>query len=126
MANGVRVLVVDDQPRARQSLKALLTTWPLITEIKEAANGKEALARVQESPPELVLMDIRMPEMDGLEATRRIKAKWPQVQVIALSVYTEYMAEALSAGADAFVCKCEPPTRLLTVLEQVMSRSQPQ
>jgi len=116
----VRVLIVDDQPRARQSLKALLGTWSIIKTIREAANGKEALALVEDSLPELVLMDIRMPEMDGLEATRRIKAKWPQVKIIVLSVYTEYEAEALAAGADAFVCKCEPPEALLNALEQAI------
>jgi len=126
MTQGVRILVADDQPRARQSLKALLATWPIVTAIQEATNGQEALALVEESPPDLVLMDIRMPGMDGLQATRRIKARWPQVLVIALSVYTEHMDEALSAGADAFVCKCEPPARLLAVLEQVMTRNQPQ
>jgi CheY-like chemotaxis protein len=120
VTQGVRVLIVDDQPRARQSLKALLGTWSIIKTIREAANGKEALALVEESLPELVLMDIRMPQMDGLEATRRIKAKWPQVKIIVLSVYTEHTAEALAAGADAFVCKCEPPESLLKALEQAV------
>jgi CheY-like chemotaxis protein len=123
MTQGVRVLVVDDQPRARQSLKALLATWPIIETIREAANGKEALALVEESPPDLALMDIRMPEMDGLEATRRIKAKWPQVKIIALSVYIEQATEVLAAGADAFVCKCEPPDALLKALEQAVKES---
>ena len=123
MTQGVRVLVVDDQPRARQSLKALLGTWPIIKTIREAINGQEALALVEESPPDLVLMDIRMPKMDGLEATRRIKAKWPQVKIIVLSVYTEHTAEALAAGADAFVCKCEPPEALLDALEQAVKES---
>jgi CheY-like chemotaxis protein len=125
MTEGIRVLVVDDQLRARQSLKALLGTWPAIRAIREAVNGKEALALIQESLPDVVLMDIRMPEMDGLEATRRIKAKWPQVQVIVLSVYNKHMAEASAAGADAFVCKCEPPTALLRALEQAMGRLHP-
>ena len=125
MIEGVRVLVVDDQPRARQSLKALLATWPFIETIREAANGKEALALVEESPPDLALMDIRMPEMNGLEATRRIKAKWPQVKIIVLSVYIEHATEALAAGADAFVCKCEPPEALLRALEQAMGRLPP-
>ena len=120
VTQGVRVLIVDDQPRARQSLKALLGTWSIVKTIREAANGKEALALVEESPPDLALMDIRMPEMDGLEATRRIKAKWPQVKIIVLSVYAEHEAEALSAGADAFVCKCEPPEALLKALEQAI------
>ena len=65
-------------------------------------------------------MDIRMPEMDGLEATRRIKAKWPQIKIIVLSVYTEEMSEALAAGASAFVCKCEPTEALFKALEQVV------
>jgi CheY-like chemotaxis protein len=123
MTQAVRVLVVDDQPRARQSLKALLATWPIIGTIREAATGKEALALVEESPPDLALIDVRMPEMDGLEATRRIKAKWPQVKIIVLSVYTEHAAGARAAGADAFVCKCEPPEALLNALEQAVSLS---
>ena len=123
VTKGLRVLVVDDQPRARQSLKALLATWPIIGTIREAASGKEALTLVEESPPDLALIDIRMPEMDGLEATRRIKAKWRPVKIIVLSVYTERAAEALAAGADAFVCKCEPPEVLLDALEQAVKES---
>jgi two-component system NarL family response regulator len=131
MVQGVRVLVVDDQRRARQSLKALLATWPRVETVQEATNGQEALARVQESPPDLILMDLRraktsaLPKggdasVDGLEATRRIKAKWPQVKIIVLSLHAEHAAEALAAGADAFVCKCEPPEALLKALEQVV------
>jgi len=131
MVQGVRVLVVDDQRRARQSLKALLATWPRVETVQEATNGQAALALVQESPPDLILMDLRraktsaLPKrgdasVDGLEATRRIKAKWPQVKIIALSVHTELAAEALAAGADVFVCKCEPPEALLKALEQAV------
>ena len=69
MFEHMRVLVVDDQPRARQSLKALLATWPQAQEIREAANGKQAVALVEEFQPDVVLMDVRMPEMDGLEDT---------------------------------------------------------
>jgi len=134
MTEGIRILIADDQPRARQSLKALLRTWPVIKTIREATNGQEALALIEESPPDVVLMGIRLPEMparahsasvDGLEATRRIKARWPEVQVIVLSVYNEHMTDALAAGASAFVCKCEPPKVLLKTLEQVMSQLHP-
>jgi DNA-binding NarL/FixJ family response regulator len=118
----MQILIVDDQPRARQSLKALLATWPQVKEIREAANGQEAVHLVEESRPDVVLMDVRMPEMDGLEVTRLIKARWPQVKVIVLSMYADYMADALAAGADAFVSKGEPPERLLATLSAVITK----
>ena len=122
MAGHMQILIVDDQPRARQSLKALLVTWPQVKEIREAANGQEAVHLVEESQPHVVLMDVRMPEMDGVEATRLIKARWPQVKVIVLSMYADYMADALAAGADAFVSKGEPPERLLATLTTVITK----
>jgi YesN/AraC family two-component response regulator len=126
MTTRVRVLVVDDQLRARQGLKALLATWPQLEEVREATNGKQAIALVQEYQPDLVLMDVRMPEMDGLEATRRIKASWPHVRVVVLSMYTEYAAEAMAAQADAFVCKGEPPERLLETLTMLTAAPKPE
>jgi DNA-binding NarL/FixJ family response regulator len=122
MAGHMQILIVDDQPRARQSLKALLVTWSQVKEIREAANGQEAVHLVEESQPDVVLMDARMPEMDGLEATRLIKARWPQVKVIVLSMYADYMADALAAGADAFVSKGEPPERLLATLAAIITK----
>ncbi len=119
MTERIRVLVVDDQPRARQSLKALLATWPPLAEVREAANGRQAIGRVEESRPDVVLMDARMPEMDGVEATRLIKAQWPQVKVVVLSMYAEYLDQAVAAGADAFIGKGEPPEKLLHTLENM-------
>jgi len=120
MVEPIRVLVVDDQPRARKSLKALLSTWPRASEIHEASNGREAVQLVREFQPDVVLMDVRMPEVDGLKATLQIKATWPQVKVIVLSMYTEHYDEALAAGADAFVGKGEAPDKLLDLLSMVM------
>ncbi len=116
MTHYVEVLIVDDQPRARQSLLALLSTWPPAAEIREAGDGYQAIQLVRERQPDIVLMDLRMPEMDGLQATRLIKARWPQIKVIVLTLYGEYEADALAAGADAFVGKGEPPDRLLAAL----------
>jgi DNA-binding NarL/FixJ family response regulator len=115
----IRVLIADDQPRARQSLKALLGTLPQVAEIREAADGQEALRCVAESQPDVVLMDVRMAVMDGLQATRLIKTRWPQVKVVVLSMYTEYQGDAVGAGADAFVSKGEPPHKLLETLAAV-------
>jgi len=120
MAEAVRILIVDDQPRARRSLRALLSTWPRAAAIGEAGNGREALQLTAELRPDLVLMDVRMPEMDGLEATRQIKAEWPQVKVILLSIYTEHRDAALAAGADAFVGKGEASEQLLPLLAAVL------
>ena len=121
MGERIHVLIADDQPRARQSMKALLATWPGVEEVREAANGREAVRRVEESQPDVVLMDVRMPVMDGLEATRIIKARWPQVKVIVQSMYADYMPEALAAGADAYMSKGEPPEKLLATLSAVVN-----
>ena len=121
MSEQIRVLIVDDQPRARQSLKVLLGTCPQVKEVKEVALAREALRMMEESPLDLVLMDVQMPEIDGLQATQLIKAKWPQVKVIVLTLYAEYAAAAQAAGADAFICKGEPAEKLLTTLTEVAS-----
>ena len=121
MSEQIRVLVVDDQPRTRQSLKTLLATCPQVKEVQEAALAREAVRLMQESQSDVVLMDVRMPEVNGLQATRLIKARWPQVKVIVLTLYAEYAAEAQAAGADAFVCKGEPTENLLTTLTEVTS-----
>jgi DNA-binding NarL/FixJ family response regulator len=119
MFEHMRILVVDDQLRARQSLKALLATWPQVEEIREASNGQQAVRLIEESRPDIVLMDILMPELDGLQATRLIKTRWPQVQVIVLTMYGEYLDDAVAAGADGFFIKGEPPERLLAMFAAV-------
>lgn len=116
----IRVLIVDDQPRARKSLKALLSTWSEIGEMYEASDGREAVQFVKEHRPDVVLMDARMPKIDGLKATVQIKALRPQVKVVVLSMYLEYHAEALAAGADAFIGKAEAPARLLELLSGIL------
>ena len=120
MAEPIRILIVDDQPRARSSLRALLSTWPYAGEMHEAGNGHEAVERVLELQPEVVLMDVRMPDLDGLQATQQIKAMWPHVKVIVMSMYSEHRSEALVAGADGFVGKAEASDRLLDLLSALV------
>jgi CheY-like chemotaxis protein len=117
----LRILIVDDQQRARKSLKALLATEFQLADTCEAVNGMEAIRCVEECKPDIVLMDARMPEMDGIEATRIIKEKSPHIPVIMLSMYTEYQAASLTAGADVFINKGEPPERLLEALAKATS-----
>jgi DNA-binding NarL/FixJ family response regulator len=102
---SVRVLIVDDQRPTRQGLRALLSLSPQVEVIGEAMDGQESVALVSEHHPDVVLMDVRMPVMDGLEATRRIKSQWPEIKVIALSMYPMYQAQAHAVGADIFLLK---------------------
>ncbi len=117
----IRILIVDDQLRARRSLTALLAIEPYVEQIYSAAGGSQALWLIEQSMPDLILIDARMPEMDGTEVTREIKRRWPHIKIVVLSMYVDYMNEALDAGADAFVSKGEPPDRLLTLIQNLVS-----
>ncbi len=116
----MRILIADDRQRTRRSLKALLASSFPKTEIWEAANGGEALELAGNILPQLVLMDIRMSGIDGLAATRQIKARWPQIKVLVLSLYEGRRDEAHAAGADLFVSKGESPARLLSALSLLL------
>jgi DNA-binding NarL/FixJ family response regulator len=117
----MRILIVDNQPRARQSMRALLSAWYHAAEIREAADGYEAVQLAEEFQPEVILMDARMPKMNGLEALKTIKAKWQQIKIIILSMYLEIKGEALAAGADAFVSKSDPPEKLRETLGNILA-----
>ncbi len=121
---GVRVLIVDDQARARQSLRALLMTWPQVGELREAGDGLAALEMIEASRPDLVLVDARMPSLDGLETTQRIKARWPEVQVIVLSMSPEYADRARQAGAEAFAVKGDLGRQLRAILAAISACEQ--
>jgi NarL family two-component system response regulator LiaR len=101
----VRVLIADDRSRSRQGLKALLSTYSGIEVVGEAGNGEEAVRLVEERRPDAVLMDAKMPAMDGLTATRLIKERWPEVRVVVLTMYGARRSDAVAAGADAFLVK---------------------
>lgn len=116
MSKGIRVLVVDDQPRARQSLKALLATAPEIGAVEEAEGAAEAVDLIRDSSPDVILMDVRMPGMDGLMATRIIKELKPDVNLVVLSLYPEYREEAFAAGADDFIVKGGPSQELFAAI----------
>jgi DNA-binding NarL/FixJ family response regulator len=113
MDRQVRVLIADDRPTTRQGLRALLSLFPQVEIVAEATDGQESMDLVAKHLPDVVLMDMHMPVMDGVEATRRIKEQWPMVRVIALTIHPHYRVEALSAGADIFVLKEGDPDALL-------------
>lgn len=119
-----KVLVVDDQASTRQGIMAVLELAPDIEVTREASNGREAVQIVAEKQPDVVLMDVRMPLMDGLAATRHIKDRWPQVKVIVLTMYPSNEAEALAAGADRFLLKGAPSSSLTEAIRSLVSSSQ--
>jgi DNA-binding NarL/FixJ family response regulator len=115
---SIAVLVADDQSMVRAGFRLLLADEDGIEVVAEAANGSEAVAKAARFRPSVVLMDIRMPELDGLEATRRILAADPDARVLILTTFDldEYIYEALAAGASGFVLKDDPPEQLIAAV----------
>ena len=108
MTSGpIRVLIADDQQMVRQGFSVLLNTKPDIDVIGQAVDGLDAVTKVAELAPDVVLMDIRMPELGGIEATRRITTATPHIKVLVLTTFDldEYVYEALRAGASGFLLK---------------------
>jgi DNA-binding NarL/FixJ family response regulator len=127
MSRRIRVLIVDDRSAARRGLRALLASWPAVEVVNEATNGAEAVQMVETYEPDVVLMDVSMPVLDGLEATRLIKKRWPKVKVVILTMYTLHQADAMAAGADSFLVKGCPTEDLLKAIssdQAAPSRSQ--
>jgi DNA-binding NarL/FixJ family response regulator len=106
----IRLLLVDDQSLIRRGLKALLKTDPELEVVGEAENGQEAIALVEALQPNVVLMDVRMPVMDGVEGTREICQQFPQIKVLILTTFDDqdYVTQALQAGASGYLLKDTP------------------
>jgi DNA-binding NarL/FixJ family response regulator len=117
----IRVLVADDQAMVRAGFRMLLSGEPDIEVVAEASNGLEAVHQAARYRPTVVLMDIRMPQLDGLEATRRILAADHTARILILTTFDldEYVYEALRAGASGFVLKDDPPEQLLAAIRIV-------
>jgi DNA-binding NarL/FixJ family response regulator len=112
----IRVVVVDDQLLLREGVAALLQSDPRIHVVALGADGQEAVELVNTLHPEIVLTDIRMPNLDGIQAIREIKARWPEVRVVILTafVYDGYLVEGLMAGADGYLLKDSSPAALVS------------
>ena len=111
-----RLLIADDRARTRRALGAMLAAHGGYELIGEAADGEEAVAAVEQLQPDVVIIDVRMPRLDGIAATTQIKARWPWIRVVAHSLAVESSDEVLAAGADAFVPKGAPADELLRAL----------
>ncbi|SDK80823.1 two component transcriptional regulator, LuxR family [Nocardioides sp. YR527] len=119
----IKVGIVDDDPLVRSALGLMLGGQADIEVVGEATDGQEALALVRTSAPDVVLMDIRMPRINGLEATRRVLTESPSPRVIVLTTFgaDEYVVDALAAGADGFLLKDTPPPEIVAAIRAVAS-----
>lgn len=118
-----RILIADDHGVVRAGLRSLLNTQPDIEVCGEAANGQEAIDRTAETNPDVVLLDLKMPDLDGFEALRRIKAQNPGTKVLILSMYDDqgYLRKALQSGASGYVLKQAADVELLAAIRAVHS-----
>jgi len=107
MSQTIRVLVVDDHTIVRAGIRLLLQAEPGLEVVGEAGDGQQAIAQTEALQPDVVLMDLAMPGISGLEATREIKRRWPQVQVLALTMHRsdDYLFRMLESGASGYVLK---------------------
>lgn len=119
----IRILLVDDGPLFREALQSLLASRPGIQIVGEAANGLEAIQQAAALRPDVVLMDVRMPHMDGVEATRRIRASYPECRVLLLTTFDddEYVFDGLTAGASGYLLKDADSSDLVRALHVVAS-----
>jgi two-component system response regulator DegU len=106
-ARPVRVILADDHSLIRQGLRAMLDSSPVVEVVAEAENGRQLIELVRQHFPDVVVVDIRMPDMDGIEAVRRIKKHHPEVKALMLTVHDEeaYVHEAITAGATGYLLK---------------------
>lgn len=117
----LRILVVDDHPVVRRGLKTILATQPGVEICSEASNGREAIDLAKKAKPDLVVMDLTMPEMDGLQATRTIHEAVPETKILILTMHfsEEIAKEALRTGAVGYLLKSDADSDLVAAIEQI-------
>jgi NarL family two-component system response regulator LiaR len=121
MSSAIRILVADDHVVIRKGMRAMLEAVPDIEVVGEAANGREAVAGVEKLQPDVVLMDLVMPEMDGIEAIQHIKAQWPETRILVLTTFAgeDKIFPAIKAGALGYQLKDSGPDELVQAIRQV-------
>lgn len=122
-----RLAIVDDHELARESLQNMLSDESDIEIVGEAANGRQALLLCSRFGPDLILMDVRMPVMDGLAATKEIKQRYPEISVMMLTMHEnpDYLLEALKAGAAGYVLKDAPREEIIEAVRRVRNGETP-
>lgn len=118
-----KILIVDDHPIFREGLNSIVSTQSHLKVIGQAENGRDAVLQAKEHNPDLILMDVTMPIMNGTEAIRNIKQRQPHIKVIALSSFKsrDYIQASLESGANGYVLKTDSSDNLLTAIESVLN-----
>ena len=121
LSTQVRLALVDDHTLVRDGIRALLSVIPTVTVVGEAENGEDAMVMVEHCNPDLLLVDINLPDMNGLELTRQIRDKYPTLKVLILSMYDskEYVNESLRSGASGYVLKNAPSREIVAAIEAI-------
>jgi NarL family two-component system response regulator LiaR len=121
MGDAIKVYITDDHHIVRRGIKQLLSTEPGIEVVGEGTNGREAIAAMDQLKPDIVLMDLVMPVMDGIEATRQIKAGHPSIQILVLTSFAtdDKIFPAIKAGALGYLIKDTGPDELVRAIRQV-------
>lgn len=118
--DSIRVLIVDDHTMVRMGLKLCLSTYRDISVVGEASNGQEALQQIEASQPHVVLMDLVMPKMSGVEVIREARRRWPHIKMLALTSFIEdkHVTAAIDAGAAGYLLKDVEPRELVAAIQQ--------
>jgi DNA-binding NarL/FixJ family response regulator len=121
--NKLKIVLAEDHETVREGIKLLVNSQPDMEVVGEAGNGEIAIKKVQECAPDIIVMDISMPELNGLKATKRIKKVSPKTKILTLTRHTDdgYLQQLIQAGANGYVLKQSAPTELINAIRAVCS-----
>jgi len=120
-ANAIRILAVDDHPMFREGLAAILATQPDMSLVAQACNGLEAIQQFRQHRPDITLMDLQMPEMNGLDAMVAIRKEFPEAKIIILTTYASNVQGAMTLGAQAYLLKTQLDKELFKTIRAVQT-----